>query len=750
VVPFRQGPREAVLITFAALALYLGLSLASYHPADPGWSYAGERSGVANHGGPVGAWLADVFLYLFGYLAYLVPVLIVALGWLLFRNSLARERPSLAAFFTRIAGLVLTLSGGSGLASLHFRTQEPLPLDAGGILGHLVREQLVNIFSPLGATIFMLTLFLTGISLLTGLSWLRLMDATGGYTLALVDGIRSAAHWVREHVIAWRARYHRQRLVTVERKRVSRRKPTRVEPTLPALPASIRVERERQVELFDKTSSKALPPLALLDAPKVARRRLSDAALDAISRQVEMKLRDFGVEVEVVAVQPGPVVTRFELQPAAGVKVSQISNLAKDLARSLSSVSVRIVEIIPGKSVVGLELPNEERELVTLSEILKSSAYDESGSPLTLALGKDISGQPVVVDLTRMPHLLVAGTTGSGKSVAINAMVLSLLYKALPSEVRLIMVDPKMLELSVYEGIPHLLAPVVTDTKEAGNALRWCVCEMDRRYRLMSALGVRNVAGYNRKVKEAIARGEPITDPLTQGEPDSTPLELEPLPLVVVIIDELADLMMVTGKKIEELIARLAQKARASGIHLVLATQRPSVDVITGLIKANIPTRIAFQVSSKVDSRTILDQSGAEQLIGYGDMLYLNPGMTTPQRVHGAFVHDHEVHKVVAQLRSSGNPDYLTEVLEGGVEGPGGERESGDLVADAEADPLYDQAVRIVTESRRASISGVQRRLKIGYNRAARMVEQMEVAGIVGPLQSNGNREVLAPPPPES
>ncbi len=492
-----------------------------------------------------------------------------------------------------------------------------------------------------------------------------------------------------------------------------------------------------------------LPPLDLLDSPVASTAGYSPETLDHMSRRVEILLRHFGIAVKVVAVEPGPVITRFEIEPAPGVKVSQISNLAKDLARGLSVISVRVVEIIPGKSVVGLEIPNQQREIVYLREVLESPAYTQSPSPLTLTLGKDISGNPVVANLARMPHLLVAGTTGSGKSVAINAMLLSLLYKAPPREVRLILVDPKMLELSMYEDIPHLLTPVVTDMKEAANALRWCVVEMDRRYRLMAALKVRNIAGFNRKLVDAQAAGESITDPFWKpgegGVVGEIPL-LEPLPFIVVVIDELADMMMIVGKKVEELIARLAQKARAAGIHLILATQRPSVDVITGLIKANIPTRIAFQVSSRVDSRTILDQMGAEQLLGHGDMLYLPPGTGLPQRVHGAFVDDHEVPRVVDYLRQTGAPDYIDDVL-------AEPREEADSVEDGdgrggESDPLYDEAVRIVTESRRASVSGVQRRLRIGYNRAARLVEEMETAGVVGPVQTNGSREVLAPPPP--
>jgi S-DNA-T family DNA segregation ATPase FtsK/SpoIIIE len=498
--------------------------------------------------------------------------------------------------------------------------------------------------------------------------------------------------------------------------------------------------------------------LSILDDAPEHRSGYSEESLEAMSRLVEIKLKDFGVDVVVRSVSPGPVITRFELDPAPGVKVSQIVNLAKDIARSLSVVSVRVVEVIPGKSFVGLEIPNENRELVTLGEILKSRAYEKMSSPLTLALGKDIGGHSVVADLARMPHLLIAGTTGSGKSVAINAMILSLLYKAQADQVRLIMIDPKMLELSVYEGIPHLLTPVVTDMKDAANSLRWCVAEMDRRYRLMAALGVRNIGGYNRKVKDAIDAGEPMLDPIFKPPElfDEDKLvehpTLTPLPYIVVIIDELADMMMIVGKKVEELIARLAQKARASGIHMLLATQRPSVDVITGLIKANVPSRIAFQVSAKVDSRTILDQMGAETLLGHGDMLYLPPGTSLPIRVHGAFVADHEVHAVVKQLKKSGAPQYIDEIFDGPAEPTPGLTGLNDGLgnnADAEEDPLYDQAVQVVMDTRKASISGVQRRLKIGYNRAARMVESMEAAGLVGPLQSNGSREILVPPAPK-
>ena len=533
-----------------------------------------------------------------------------------------------------------------------------------------------------------------------------------------------------------------------------KRKPVRIEPVIRQPAPSERKERERQVPLFDPPPNSELPPLSLLDEPRPSEEGYSTSALEAMSRLVELKLLDFNIEVEVVAVNPGPVITRFELDLGPGVKVSQVSNLAKDIARALSAISVRVVEVIPGKSVIGLEIPNEHRAVISLGEILNTREYDESSSPLTLALGKDISGLPIVVDLAKMPHLLVAGTTGSGKSVGINAMILSLLFKTLPKDVRLIMIDPKMLELSVYEGIPHLLTPVVTDMNEASNALRWCVGEMERRYKLMAALGVRGIDSYNRKVRDAEKAGEPIPDPLFKPEEalegTGHPV-LQQLPYIVIVIDELADMMMVVGKKVEELIGRLAQKARAAGIHLILATQRPSVDVITGLIKANIPTRIAFQVSSKIDSRTILDQMGAEQLLGHGDMLYMAPGTSVPVRVHGAFVSDQEVHKVAGHLKGKSAPEYMAEILETSTEPvPGLSPENGGGGGDdTESDPLYDQAVAIVTQTRRASISGVQRRLKIGYNRAARMIEHMEETGIVSPMESNGNREVLAPPPPE-
>jgi len=753
--------REGTLWILSALALILWLSLFSYHAHDPGFSDTGEPGPVGNWIGPVGAWLSGFFLFMFGRPAYLFPVMLAYAGWLVHKDHSLPEVRSRANSLLRAAGFALTLLTSCGLATLHW-DGTAFPDTAGGVLGQLIGQGSAKGLSLLGATLLLFGLWLAGVALFLGVSWFEIMDKLGGWVLGGIDWVRDRRLRRRELASGRERKQARQEVVREEQKKVASRPPPRIEAAAPTPEKSERVERERQVPLFDAPKSSELPALSLLDEPRPREQSYSDEALEAMSRLVELKLRDFGVEAEVVAVQPGPVITRFELRPAPGVKVSQISNLAKDLARALSAISVRVVEIIPGKSVVGLEIPNEKREIVTLGEIIKSKPYDEVGSPLALALGKDIGVVPVVADLARMPHLLIAGTTGSGKSVGINAMVLSLVYKATPEHVRMIMIDPKMLELSVYEGIPHLLSPVVTDMKQAANALRWCVAEMERRYQLMSALGVRNIGGFNRKVKDAADSGRPIKDPIrlqkiAQGVPGVAAEDVEDLttlPFVVVIIDELADLMMMVGKRVEELIARLAQKARASGIHLILATQRPSVDVITGLIKANIPTRIAFQVSAKVDSRTILDQIGAESLLGHGDMLYLPPGTSIPTRVHGAFVSDQEVHRVVAGLKSASPPTYIDEILEGpsmSIPGfPADDEEGGEGgVVDAEADPLYDEAVKIVTETRKASISGVQRRLKIGYNRAARLVEAMEAAGLVGPLQSNGAREVFGAAPPE-
>jgi len=747
-VPQLRGLRESALWLCAGIAVILFLALASYHATDPAFSVSGDSQMVQNRMGPAGAWFADTAYLLFGRPAYLFPALVLLAGVLVFRGRNVYGRASRAALLWRGGGFILTLAASCGLATLHFFTPD-LRETAGGIVGQLVGMGMEQILGLLGATVLLLVIWLAAVSLATGVSWLAVMDKTGRGVLAAIGAIEMTVGRVQVWLEGRRAKQQRHELVSRSRSVASPIAP-RIEPSFDPVEPSDRLERERQVPLFEPPASAELPALALLDDPPPREGGYSQESLEAMSRLVELKLADFGIDVAVVSVHPGPVVTRFELKPAAGVKVNQITNLSKDLARSLSTVSVRVVEIIPGKPYVGLEIPNEVRELVSLGEIVKSRAYDDLKSPLTLALGKDIGGQPVVADLAKMPHLLIAGTTGSGKSVALNAMVLSLLYKASPEHVRVIMIDPKMLELSVYEGIPHLLAPVVTNMKEAANALRWCVAEMERRYSLMATLGVRHLSTYNRKVNEALDNGTPIPDPtftFREGS-DEEPPPLQPLPYIVVIIDELADMMMMVGKKVEELIARLAQKARASGIHMIIATQRPSVDVITGLIKANIPARIAFQVSAKVDSRTILDQMGAEQLLGHGDMLFLPPGTSIPTRIHGAFVSDNEVHAVVRSLRVSGAPTFIDEILSG----PSGEIPGIDPLtlrdSDGEQDPLYDQAVRIVTHTRRASISSVQRRLKIGYNRAARMVETMEEAGIVGSLQANGSREVLAPPPP--
>jgi len=744
-----RGLREGALIVLLAVAAFLLVALVSYHPEDPSWSNSGLSSITVNRAGVAGAWVADILLYLFGYMAYLFPVMVVYAGLLVYQDKLGPGGLDYPHLALRGTGFLLTLGAGCALGWAHFTAPTLVPMHAGGILGDLVGKGLFAVAGELGATVLLLALFLTGITLFSGLSWVALMDNTGAKVLVLAAFATHRWHLLRDYYRGWQAKREREAVVEEEARRPRRQKPPRIEPVMRQVETSVRVEEERQVPLFEPAADASLPSLSLLDEARPPVGGYSDAALEAMSRQLEIKLKDFGIEVEVVAVNPGPVITRFEIKPAPGVKVSQISNLAKDLARSLSAISVRIVEVIPGKSVIGLELPNEQREMVWLSEILKSREYDETGSPLALALGKDISGHPVVVDLARMPHLLVAGTTGSGKSVALNAMILSMLYKATINDVRLIMIDPKMLELSVYEGIPHLLTPVVTDVNDAQNALRWCVAEMERRYALMAALGVRNISGYNRKVREGISKKQPVRDPMYKpiGEEDHP--TLQPLPFVVVVVDELADMMMLVGKQVEQLIARLAQKARAAGIHLILATQRPSVDVITGLIKANIPSRIAFQVSSKIDSRTILDQMGAETLLGHGDMLYLAPGTGLPSRVHGAFVDDHEVHRVVDDLKRRGNPEYIEEILKGSRDGEGGSIPGIDPLNTEDSDPLYDEAVQFVTRTRRASISSVQRRLKIGYNRAARMIEEMERTGVVSPAQHNGTREVIAPEPVE-
>jgi len=752
-----HGLKEGALIGLLALCGYLLLALFTYDPMDPGWTFTGDNltEQVGNAGGRAGAWFADVLLSLMGYLAYLLPIMLAYRAWLIIRERNRDQLWSWPLFSLHTTGFVLVIVSGAALATQHFyQYTGALRESSGGILGQVISNLFLSAFNPIGSTLILLALFLSGMTVFTGMSWLRLMDRLGASVLFVCG---SAASFYRrlqqrreEKKTSQKVQEVRKRAFEVEIKKEVHREPPKIKALAPAKEVSKRVEKERQVMLFEGEVEGELPAISLLDKVESnTKRGYSTETLEAMSRMLEMKLKDFGIIAEVVAVQPGPVITRFEIQPAPGVKVSRITNLVKDLARSLAVISVRVVEVIPGKSVVGIEIPNEDREIVRLSEVLSSRQYDESESPLTLALGHDIGGTPVVADLAKMPHLLVAGTTGSGKSVGVNAMLLSLLFKATPDEVRLIMIDPKMLELSVYDGIPHLLAPVITDMKDAANGLRWCVAEMERRYRLMAAMGVRGLSGFNRKVKDAIKAGEPILDPLWKSEEslDETAPELTALPYIVVVVDEFADMMMIVGKKVEELIARIAQKARAAGIHLILATQRPSVDVITGLIKANVPTRIGFQVSSKIDSRTILDQGGAEQLLGHGDMLYLPPGAGVPVRVHGAFVADEEVHRVVNDWVQRGEPEYIDEVLEGPSEAammPGyNGSDDGD---DAEQDELYDQAIQFVTESRRASISAVQRKLKIGYNRAARMIESMEAAGVVTEMSGNGSREVIAPP----
>jgi S-DNA-T family DNA segregation ATPase FtsK/SpoIIIE len=774
--------KEGALIALGAMCLYVLMALLTYNVADPAWDNSVQVERIINAGGSIGAWLSSALFGALGYFAYIFPLLLAAKTWQVFRTRNQPWHWNGWLFSWHSIGLVFLILSGSALGDIHFTAAPGMQGSGGGMLGASLGDLAVHALNVQGSTLLFLALFLFGLTVFTDLSWFRVMDLTGKITLDLIELIHGAiTSW-------WNARNERkqmkiqlreldERVTEVAAPVVSdRREQAKVKERLlereeslskhmserekrpapvitpPAPPKaaepSKRVLKEKQAPLFVDTAIEgSLPPISILDVAEKKQKQFSPESLEAMSRLLEIKLKEFGVDVVVESVHPGPVITRFEIQPAAGVKVSRISNLAKDLARSMAMVSVRVVEVIPGKTTVGVEVPNEDRQIVRFSEVLSSSEYDDAKSPVTLALGHDIGGRPVIADLAKMPHLLVAGTTGSGKSVGVNAMILSILFKSTPEEARMIMIDPKMLELSIYEGIPHLLCPVVTDMKEAANALRWSVAEMERRYKLMAAMGVRNLAGFNRKVKDAIEAGTPLHDPLYKRESmEDEPPHLKTLPTIVVVVDEFADMMMIVGKKVEELIARIAQKARAAGIHLILATQRPSVDVITGLIKANIPTRMAFQVSSKIDSRTILDQGGAEQLLGHGDMLYLPPGTGLPIRVHGAFVSDDEVHRVVEAWKQRGAPDYIEDILAGveesgsGFEGGGGEGGEG-----SEEDPLYDEAVNFVLESRRASISAVQRKLKIGYNRAARMIEAMEMAGVVSSMNTNGSREVLAP-----
>ncbi len=862
-----QRLSEVGLILSFGLAAFMLLALMSFDPADPSWSQAGYQTAVHNYAGPKGAWIADILLFTFGWIAYLVPPLVAFAGYLLTRRAKTLLEMDYLILGLRLIGLVLSIICASAISSINFN--DIFYFSSGGVVGDVVASMLMPNFNFIGTILLLLCGLSTGLTLATGISWVTVADELGALTIGTLVALYQAPTRLGQYLAQRSAAkatsplsFQTESTVPQQRREpgmavnttaldetvaeagvapeVIRLTPVREEPVQPVFIASEeeqiplpaveevqtpssrayfpaeRVEPLPFAPLDEKTEAVAfvsvdtladddlsfsavddgyspeqlqhleqsfaeverqavvapvvieeededdspvsasfspddLPSLALLDRPDKATNPIDPADLERVSRLVETKLLDFGVEAKVVAVLPGPVVTRFELDLAPGVKVSKITGLSKDLARSLSAISVRVVEVIPGKSYIGLELPNQFREIVRLSEVIGDEVFMQSKSPLTMVLGKDIAGKSVVADLGRMPHLLVAGTTGSGKSVGVNVMICSLLYKSTPEDVRFLMIDPKMLELSVYEGIPHLLTEVVTDMKEAANGLRWCVGEMERRYKLMSALGVRNLKGYNQKIQEAIAAGTPIRDPIWKPSDNmmTMPPELEKLPSIVVVIDEFADMMMIVGKKVEELIARIAQKARAAGIHLILATQRPSVDVITGLIKANIPTRMAFQVSSKIDSRTILDQQGAESLLGQGDMLYLPPGSGVPTRVHGAFVDDHEVHAVVSDWKRRGKPNYISEILNGEPSEDSllpGETMEGD---DGESDPLFDQAVAFVTESRKASVSGVQRRFRIGYNRAARLVEQMEMSGIVSGAGHNGNREVLAPPPPK-
>jgi len=715
------------------------LALFSYSPMDPAWSLRGTGLNVQNLVGRSGAWVADVLFSLFGVMGYLLPVTVAFAGF----RTLRIVQWDWASVALRVAGWLLVILAGAVLARLHIAAPLGLPSGSGGMIGSWLVAAGMPFFNWIGLTLVALVALALGVQTAVGFSWVAFAELTGRFLYRSIGQLTMFFDFTRQRLVSRRTQRKTTRTISDERevalqtnlRKRENKKPPQIQPP-PAPPT----ERPRQQPLFQINSSAELPDFSLLDdSVEDARAEFSGESLEGMSRLLELKLKDFGVDAEVVSVLPGPVVTRFEIQPAPGLKVSRISGLVKDLARSLAVISVRVVEVIPGKSVVGIEIPNEHRSVVRLKELVTSEIYQTSKSPLTLALGKDIAGEPVIADITKMPHLLVAGTTGSGKSVGVNAMLLSILYKATPAQVRLILVDPKMLELSVYEGIPHLLTPVVTDMKEAAQALRWCVAEMDRRYRVMSALGVRNLAGYNRRVE-----GGGVKDPLWPADSLVDAPDLLHLPFIVVVIDEFADMMMIVGKKVEQLIARIAQKARAAGIHLVLATQRPSVDVITGLIKANIPARISYQVSSRIDSRTIMDQGGAEQLLGHGDMLYLPPGTALPTRVHGAFVSDEEVHRIVKDLKQRGDPDYL-DLLTGDAEAGDGGDTSGESGAAEQDDALYDEAVAFVLESRRASISAVQRKLRIGYNRAARLVEAMEVAGVVSSMNSNGSREVLVP-----
>lgn len=790
--PLHWVVKDAIVLACIGLSFFLFLVLFSYHGSDPGFQTASASQDIQNYGGRTGAWIASLLLYVFGLFGFLIPFGIFMAGMVTLKIRSQGETDYLH-FGMSLTGLVLLIVSGAALSTLFLSPDLgtlKLPYSGGGVLGYEVSKALVDSIDLLGTTLLLLIVFAVGISLFTQLSWMTILDKTGQMTWFVIDRVKPHLDSLWQQARNKTDSEDKEDSLPVIASRTENEQKPR-SPLVEKLAEKVKAKTLAVMDKSDEKMSNAadhemslgddsdevsmgeaaslkvgrkassnitvpehqtgdLPSVDLLDPIPVSEEGFSSDELTTLSLLLEKRLEEFGVSIKVEAVQPGPVVTRFEVLPAAGVKVSQISNLAKDLARVLSVKSVRVVDVIPGKAVVGIEIPNEKRDVVSFREVISSEEFQTSKSPLTVALGKDISGKPVVADIAKMPHLLVAGTTGSGKSVGVNSMILSLLYKSTPEEVRLIMVDPKMLELSIYEDIPHLLTPVVTDMSEAANALRWSVFEMDRRYQLMAKMGVRNIAGFNAKVKGAIEKGEPIIDPLYQQaanfghELGEQPPTLEPLPYIVVVVDEFADMIMVVGKEVEQLIARIAQKARAAGIHLILATQRPSVNVITGLIKANIPTRISFMVNTKIDSRTILDQGGAEQLLGMGDMLFMPPGSGNPRRVHGAFMTDEEVHRVAEFVKSQGEPQYLESVTQANSPESG-----GTLGEDAEQDLLYDQVVAFVTDNQRVSVSLVQRQFKIGYNRAARIVEAMEASGVVSPMKANGNREVLAPKSPQ-
>ncbi len=754
----RKAPRlgtilkEGGLLLLAAIAFYLFICLISFSPEDPGPFQLGGRTPVENWGGGVGAWIADLMFNVFGKMAYLFIVLIGAAAWhLIDEGEINAENIGIASFVSPVLGFLFAMVGATTLDNLYIQDPATLPYVSGGMLGDLCNQMLLPRFGAVGTTLIALGLFLSGVTLVTRLSWFALMDWLGEKGFMLIDRVAGHFSGYRDKVRGAAERKRRTESVSQLREKIVGKKPPKITPKISVPKPSKRVEEEKQIPLFVAETTGGLPPLAILDPVKKSGRGYTKQDLEMMSSLLVKKLKDFNIDISVETVQPGPVITRFEIELAPGIKASQVVGLARDLARALSVVSIRVVENIPGKPFMGIEIPNQSREIVYLLEALSSDVYEKHKGPLPIALGKDIAGAPIVAELSKTPHLLVAGTTGSGKSVCINTLIMSLVYSRTPEQVRLIMVDPKMLELSVYEGIPHLLAPVVTDMRKAANALRWCIAEMDRRFLLMANLGVRNISGYNSKVEAAIRAGKPLKDPLfepSEASPGTEAEDLNTLPYIVVIVDELADLMMITRKKIEEVIIRIAQRARAAGIHLVLATQRPSVDVVTGLIKANVPSRIAFQVSSRADSRTVLDQMGAEQLLGQGDMLFMPPGTAYPQRVHGAFVSDDEVKRVVENLRKMGEPVYIDAITEGDPAAEFGDGGGAGGGQEDEGDALYDRAVFFVTKERKASISAVQRYLRVGYNRAARMIETMEEQGVVGPLE-HGKREILAPPPPE-